>query len=104
MSIEVTIRHQEAAKGLKEYAEKRAAKLVEKFPKVESVRIVIDSQRHLYEAQVLAQEKGQTAVGGNEHAVNVRSAIDTAVARAEKQLRDSRKKVISVHTRVASAK
>ena len=42
MPIEVTIRHQNAAPGIKEYAELRAAKLMEQFPKIESVHVIVD--------------------------------------------------------------
>jgi ribosomal subunit interface protein len=99
MPIEVTIRHQNAAPGLKEYAELRAEKLIEQFPKVVSVHVIVDVQRHLYEAEVIVQQKNQTTVGAKEHAANVRSVIDTAAARAERQLRKTRNKRISVHVR-----
>lgn len=99
MPVEITIRHQDAGQGLKQYAEKRAQKITEKFPKLENVRLVIDSQRHLYEVEIVAQQKGQTAIGEKEHADNVRSAIDMAAARVEKQLRKNRKRIVSIHTR-----
>jgi ribosomal subunit interface protein len=99
MPIEVTIRHQNAAPGLKEYAELRAAKLMEQFPKVESVHVVVDVQRHLYEAEVIVQQKNVTAVGAKEHAASARAVIDTAAARAEKQLRKTISKRVSAHVR-----
>jgi ribosomal subunit interface protein len=104
MPIEVTIRHQNAAPGLKEYAELRAEKLIEQFPKVESVHVVIDVQRHLYEAQVIVQQKNVTAVGATEHAASARAVIDTAAARAEKQLRKNLKKRQTAHVRNAGKK
>lgn len=97
--IEVTVRHLNSAPGLKEYAEKRAQKLVEQFPRVESVRVVVGVQRHLYEADVIVQQKGRTAVGAKEHASNVRTVIDIAAARAERQLRRSIDKRVTAHTR-----
>jgi ribosomal subunit interface protein len=99
MPIEVTIRHLNAAKGLKEYAELRAAKLVELFPRVESVHVIVDVQRHLFEAEFVVQQKGLTAVGAKEHAVNARAVIDTAAARAEKQLRKMSAKRVTAHIR-----
>lgn len=99
MPIEVTIRHLNASHGLKEYAEKRAAKLVEQFPRVESVHVIVDMQRHLYESEFVVQQKGMTAVGAKEHADSARAVIDTAAARAEKQLRKTRTKCVTVHTR-----
>ena len=104
MSIEVTIRHQDAAPGLKEYAELRAEKLMAQFPKVENIHVIIDVQRHLYEAEVIVQQKNVTAVGAKEHATSARAVIDTAAARAEKQLRKSRNKRISEHVRNTTKK
>lgn len=104
MPIEVTIRHQGAMPGLKEYAERRAEKLLAQFPRVESIHVIIDMQRHLYEAEVIVQQKSMTAVGAKEHASNVRSVIDTAAARAEKQLRKTINKRVSAHIRRAGQK
>ena len=95
MAIEVTIRHQKAGAWAKDYAEKRALKIVEKFPKLESVRVVIDSQRGMYETEILAQQKGQTAIGTKEHSANLRSVIDMAAARVENQLRKKRARIVS---------
>lgn len=99
MSIEVTIRHLNATKGIKEYAEARAEKLIEQFPRVESVHVIVDVQRHLYEAEFVVQQKGLTAVGAKEHADSARAVIDTAAARAEKQLRKTIGKRVSAHVR-----
>ena len=99
MPIEVTIRHLNADAGLKEYAELRAEKLMQEFPRVESVHVIIGVQRHLYEAEFVVQQKGLTAVGAKEHAANASAVIDTAAARAEKQLRKTLSKRVSAHVR-----
>lgn len=101
MPIEVTIRHLDTDERLKAYAEARAEKLIQEFPKVESVHVIIDIQRHLYEAEFVVQQKGMTAVGAKEHASNARAVIDTAAARAEKQLRKTLSKRASAHVRKA---
>jgi ribosomal subunit interface protein len=99
MPIEVTIRHLNATQGLKEYAELRATKLMAAFPRVESVHVIVDVQRHLFEAEFVVQQKGLTAVGAKEHAASARAVIDTAAARAEKQLRKTSAKRVSAHIR-----
>lgn len=104
MAIEVTIRHQNAAPGLKTYAEQRATRLLEQFPKIERVHVTINAQRQLYETQFVVHQKNVTAVGVTEHASNLRSAIDTAAARVERQLRKDRKKRIQAHTRITEKK
>ena len=89
MSIEVTMRHSDVRiESLKEYAEKRMARLKEKFPKVTKVAIVIDIdvKKHMYMAEVVANRLGEVAVGAKEFSESAKSVIDTAAARAERQL------------------
>ena len=89
MSIEVTVRHSDVRiESLKEYAEKRMARLAEKFPKVTKVQlvIVIDAKKHMYMAEVVANRLGSTAVGAKEFSESAKSVIDAAAARAERQL------------------
>ena len=45
------------------------------------------------------QQKNLTAVGTKEHADSARAVIDTAAARAEKQLRKTLSKRVDAHTR-----
>ena len=63
MSIEVTMRHSDVRiEALKEYAEKRMARLKQRFPKVTSASIVIDvdAKKHMYMAEVVANRLGET--------------------------------------------
>ena len=89
MSSEVTMRHSDVRiESLKSYAEARMAKLVERFPKVTKVSVVIDIdvKKHMYMAEVVANRLGETAVGAKEFSESAKSVIDTAAARAERQL------------------
>lgn len=89
MAIEITMRHSDVRiESLKEYAQKRMEKLQEKFPKVTSITIVIDVdvKKHMYMAEVVANRLGETAVGAKEFSESAKSVIDTAAARAERQL------------------
>ena len=110
MSIEVTMRHSDVRiEALKEYAEQRMAKLKEKFPKVTKASIVIDVdvKKHMYMAEVVANRLGEVAVGAKEFSDSAKSVIDTAAARAERQLlrmRVKRRKGTVRKQRAASAK
>ena len=89
MAIEVTMRHSDVRiEALKEYAEKRLARLQERFPKVTKASVVIDidAKRKMYMAEVVATRLGETAVGAKEFSASGRSVIDAAAARAERQL------------------
>ena len=97
MSIEVTLRHTDDNEGIKNYAQSRAEKILLQFPKVDSIHVVLDVQRHLFEAEFIVHEKGMTAIGAKEHSDSFMSVIDTAAARAEKQLKKLHDKRISSH-------
>ena len=89
MSVEVTLRHSDVRiEALKEYAERRMARLKEKFPKVTKAAIVIDVdvKKHMYTAEVVANRLGETAVGAKEFSESGKGVIDAAAARAERQL------------------
>ena len=89
MAIEVTMRHSDVRiESLKEYAEARMQRLQEKFPKVTSINIVVDvdAKKHMYMCEVVANRLGETAVGAKEFSESAKSVIDTAAARAERQL------------------
>ena len=89
MSIEVTMRYTDVRiEALKNYAEARMQKLQEKFPKVTTINLVIDVdvKKHMYMAEVIANRLGETAVGAKEFSESAQSVIDTAAARAERQL------------------
>ncbi len=102
MSIEVTLRHCSANEGLKQYAVARAEKILLQFPKVDSIHVILDMQRHLFEAEFVVHQKGVTAVGAKEHAASAQAVIDTAAARAEKQLKKVHDKRIRAHQGVAA--
>ena len=92
MSIEVTARHMNAP-GAKEYAHEKAERLIEQFPRIEHVHMILDVEKHRYEAEVVVQAKNHIRVEASETQDDMWAAIDTAVDRAEKQLRKLRDKV-----------
>lgn len=103
-SIEITMRHSDVKiENLKEYAQTRMEKLCKGYPKVTKVTCVvdIDVKRHMYMAEVVANRLGTTAVGAKEFSVSGRSVIDTAAARAERQLLKMRTKARKGNVRAA---
>lgn len=92
MSIEVTARHMNAP-GAKAYAEEKAVKLQNQFPRVEHVHVVLDVEKHRHKAAFDVQAKNHIRVEAKETNDDMIAAIDVAVERAEKQLRKLRDKV-----------
>jgi putative sigma-54 modulation protein len=87
MSIEVTVRHMDAKGGLQDYARRKAEMLVEDFPKVEYVHVILDVEKHRNIAEVLAQAKKHVRVEAKEMSDDMKASIDIAVDKVERQLR-----------------
>jgi putative sigma-54 modulation protein len=102
MSIEVTARHMEEVGPMQEYARSRAQALADGFPKVEYVHVILDSERHLWIAEVVVQAKKKIRVEAKESSENLRASIDAAVVKVERQLRRFRDRTQDLH-RVAPA-
>lgn len=87
MSIEVTVRHMDAKGNVQEYARRKAEMLMEEFPKVEYVHVILDLEKHRQIAEVFAQAKRHVRVDAREMSDDMIASIDKAVAKVEKQLR-----------------
>ena len=101
MSIEITARHLRISMDLQEFARGKAEQLIEEFPKIEFVHVVLDEQRHQYSAEFVVQHKAMPEVEAKETCADMIAAIDLASEKVEKQLRRSRDKV---HDRTAAMK
>jgi putative sigma-54 modulation protein len=87
MSIEVTIRHMDKKGDLQDYANRKAEMLIEEFPKVEYVHVILDVEKHRNIAEVFAQSKNHVRVDAKESSDDMIASIDMAVKKVEKQLR-----------------
>lgn len=103
MNIEVNARHKMISEAFREYARARAEKIGLQFPKVESVHVVLDFQHRLHVAEVIAQRKSETIVGKICTEGNIKSAMDMAAAKVERQLRKIRQKSFQLPVRKSAA-
>ena len=87
MSIEVTVRHMDAKGNIQEYARRKAEAIVEDFPKVEYVHVILDVEKHRQIAEVFAQSKRHVRVEAREMSDDMIASIDKAIAKVDKQLR-----------------
>jgi putative sigma-54 modulation protein len=93
MPVEITARHMHAGAALQEYARNKAAQLIEDFPRIEHVHVVLDVQKHDSIAEVVVQAKNHIRLEASESSAQMRMSIDTAVEKVERQLRRLRDKV-----------
>lgn len=93
MAIEVTARHMDIGVDTQEYAREKAEKLMQEFPGVEFIHVILDNQKHIYSAELVVQGKNHTRIEAEDSSDDVIASLDTAVDRAERQLRKQKDKI-----------
>lgn len=88
MPVEVTTRHMEVRQAIQTYARSLGELLMESFPRIENVHVVLDIERHKYVAAVVVQGKRHTRFETVEKCDdNMRAALDMAFDSAERYMR-----------------
>ncbi len=88
MPVEVTARHMKVRAAVQEYGRGLGELLIEEFPRVENVHLVLDiGKRHQHLAGVFVQGRGRGRFESMEASESMRAAIDAAFAKAEAHLR-----------------
>ena len=94
MSVVVTARHmQDLSATVQDYARSKGEALEQAFSKVEHVRVILDREKHLNRAEVIVQAKNHNRVEAEHASENIRTSIDAAFDRVERQLRRFQEKV-----------
>jgi putative sigma-54 modulation protein len=93
MSIEITARHMEAPDKLQEYIQNKAQIIIEEFPRVEHIHIVLNHEKHRYTGEVVVQAKDHIRVEASEISDKIIFSVDKAFEKVEKQLRKLTDKV-----------
>jgi ribosomal subunit interface protein len=93
MPVEVTARHMRAKDAIHTYAEAKAQDLMDRFPGVEHVHVILDQEKHANVVEVVVQAKRHVHVEAKDSSDNLRTALDAAIDKAEKQLRKVMDKV-----------
>lgn len=87
MPIEVTVRHLNISETLQTYAQEKSAKLIEKFPAIEFVKVVLDMDGPFYTVVIAVQGGHRTSVDSTGKDPDMPAAINAAFDKAEAQLR-----------------
>jgi putative sigma-54 modulation protein len=93
MPIEVTARHMHATDQIQEYARRKAEAIVDAFPKVEHVHVILDVIKHQHIAKVFVQSKNHLRAEAEEASAMLVTSIDAAADKIEKQLRRVRDRI-----------
>ena len=87
MSIEITGRHVDVSDSMRNYAEKRMAKLVAEFPRVDKIHVILDIQKFTHMAEVVAHAARHIQLEAKAVSENMYASIDEAADKVEAQLR-----------------
>ena len=93
MPIEVTARHMSASDMLQDYARKRAGEIVDEFPRVEHLHVILNIEKRRQIAEFVVQASNHIRTEASEDTENMRSSIDGAADKIIRQLRKLRDKV-----------
>ncbi len=87
MPVEVTVRHLDISDILHNYAQDKASRLMEKFPPIEFVRVVLDKDGPFHTASIAIQGGQHSTVESIDKQAEMMPAINAAFDKAEAQLR-----------------
>lgn len=87
MSIEVTVRNLELSNTIQTYAHDKASRVIEKFPPIEFVRVVLEKDGPFFTVAISIQGGQRTNVDSNHKDADMIATINTAFDKAEAQLR-----------------
>lgn len=93
MAIEITARHKSATQEIQKYAKQKAEGLVEDFPHVEHVHVILDVEKHRHIASVFVQARKHVRTESSESSDRMVSSIDKAMDKIETQLHKLREKI-----------
>ena len=91
MKVSVTSRHLKSTKGLRDYVEEKLLKISKYLSEPVEANVVLTGEKFRQLSEVTITHSGLTTRGEGE-ATDMRSAIDDAIERIEKQLRRQKDK------------
>ena len=95
MPIEVTARHMHATDDLQAYARQKAEEILEDFPIIEHIHVILDIEKHgkRHIAEVVLQVKRHGTMEATGLSDNLRTSVDLAFEKAQRQVGKLREKV-----------
>lgn len=104
MPVEVTIRHMKVPDAIQSYARAKAEALQEEFPRIEHVHVIVDQEKRVHVVEIVVQARRHIRVEAKDANENLRTAIDVATEKVEKQLRKVTEKVLDSRVRAVRKK
>ena len=86
MSVIISIRNGNISDTLKLYAETKAEAIITDYPKITSVRVILDCQKSRYKAEILVRGKNLN-IEADYESFDMYDSIDAVIEKTNKQLR-----------------
>jgi len=97
MQVSITGRHVNVTDNIKAHVDEKLERCLGMFPKIETVHVVLDQEKHDNVAEVVVQAANHIRITSTERSENLYDAIDRAVEHTELQMRKQRDKVQDYH-------
>jgi putative sigma-54 modulation protein len=92
MNVQITAKNLELTNALKDYVEKKLAKIEKYFDYVLDISVVLEVQKNVHTAEILVNAKG-VFLKGLERSEDLYASIDLAVDKIERQLSKYKEKL-----------
>jgi putative sigma-54 modulation protein len=93
LQIEITVRHESVTADIKNYATKKAERLVKYYDRIQSIRVVLDKDGGGTVCEMIADVEHMHDLVGRATDADPRAAIDLAEDRLERQLAEHKDRV-----------
>jgi putative sigma-54 modulation protein len=93
MDVKVSGRHLEITTAIREYAEKRVAKLPKYFDRVQAVNVVAEKKDRTHLLEIILQADRSEPFIGTASGEDLYACIDVAVGKLERQLAEHKDRV-----------
>ena len=97
MQISITGRHVNVTDNVKAHVEDKLERCLGVFPRIESIRVILDTENRDQVSEVIIQAANHIRVTASEKSENLYDAIDRSIEHAERQMRKQRDKVQDHH-------
>ena len=97
MQISITGRHVNVTNNIKDHVNEKLERCLGIFPRIESIRVILDQENRDYVSEVVVQAANHIRVTSTDNSENLYDAIDRSIEHAERQMRKHRDKVQDHH-------
>ena len=97
MQVSITGRHVNVTDNIKAHVEEKLERCLGVFPRIESIRVILDEEKLNKIAEVVIQGSNHIRISAVEKSENLYDAIDRSIEHAERQMRKQRDKAQDHH-------